>query len=255
MPARGLYTRDRALLRVLHPDTATVPMPAGGFIPATRRTRDELAKPKDGSNARGGLHTRDAPDSATDQPATYPRYGYRRRETEESVSSPAEQGAPPARSAAQRGRANRRRGHDSERALARWLRSNGFGQAERAVRTGFRTADRAAPDPGDITGTPGIVWSVKDCAAEQTTKWLAELEVMRAGAGALVGLLVHRRRGYADPGRWWCWTPLDVPVWLLTGYGGAAGHAEARAPVRMELTDVVALLRATGYGDPPEATP
>jgi hypothetical protein len=159
------------------------------------------------------------------------------------------------RTPAQRGAANRRRGHDAERALARWLRSNGFGQAERAVRTGFRTADRAAPDPGDITGTPGIVWSVKDCAAEQTTKWLAELEVMRAGAGALVGLLVHRRRGYADPGRWWCWTPLDVPVWLLTGYGGAAGHAEARAPVRMELTDVVALLRATGYGDPPEATP
>lgn len=164
----------------------------------------------------------------------------------------------------QRGRANRNRGHQAERDVSRWLRANGYPHAERAVRAGFRAADRAAPDPGDITGTPGILWSVKDCAVEQTAKWFDELDDMSDNAhiGGCLTFLVHKRRGHADPGRWWCWQwqsqYLDLyrmwlqqvdevrripelPLWIPSG---------TEYPMRMQLGHVVPLLRAAGYGDP-----
>lgn len=157
--------------------------------------------------------------------------------------------------ASQRGAANRRKGHVAERDLCRWLRAHGFPGAERAVRTGFRTAGRASADPGDVTGTPGIVWSVKDCAVEQTAQWLAEADAMLTAAGADVALLVHKRRGHADPARWWCWLPLGMVVWIA--HGGARppewlAPSERSYPVRMELGHVVPLLHAAGYGSAAE---
>lgn len=151
---------------------------------------------------------------------------------------------------AQRGAANRRKGHDAERDLCKWLRANGFPGAERAVRTGFRAGDRVGADPGDITGTPGITWSVKDCARERIDDWLTELVRMEwDGAPCGPMLLVHKRRGHANPGRWWCWmhlrdlmrvtaeaAPVD-PTWYLT-------------PLRLELRHAISLLRDAGYGDP-----
>lgn len=170
-----------------------------------------------------------------------------------------------ARTHSQVGRANRRRGHDAERALARYLRTAGWPHAERAVRAGFRAADRVSQDPGDITGTPGLLWSVKDCAAEQTAKWLDELDDMTDNAqhGGSRSFLIVKRRGHADPGRWWCWlwqgqyldlyrTWLErvdevrqipeLPLWQPAG---------TEYPLRMELGHVVPLLRAVGYGEPP----
>lgn len=151
--------------------------------------------------------------------------------------------APKTRS--QLGRMSRNKGAKAERDLVTYLRTVGFGGAERAVRTGYRTTTRTAADPGDITGTPGIVWSVKDCAVEQLTKWLDELDAMEGQC--VVRLLVHKRSGKADPGRWWCWlrlrTLLDVTsqsLWI---------SASPTAPVRMELQHVVPLLHAAGYGD------
>lgn len=155
-----------------------------------------------------------------------------------------------ARTPSQRGAANRRKGHTAERDLCRWLRTNGFPHAERAVRTGFRVGERVSADPGDVTGTPGIVWSVKDCAVEELRKWLAELERMRAADNAPVALLVHKRRGHADPARWWCWMPLDLALWLISG--SSRSEDAYRVPMRMELGHVVTLLRAAGYGDPIE---
>lgn len=160
-----------------------------------------------------------------------------------------------------RGTANRRRGHQAERDVARWLRANGYPHAERAVRAGFRTADRTTADPGDITGTPFMLWSVKDCAAEHTARWFAELDAMSddANTAGCLTFLIHKRRGHADPARWWCWqwqsqyldlyrTWLDsidhahpeLPLWIPSG---------TEYPMRMELGHVVPLLRAAGYGD------
>ncbi|MCP3799761.1 hypothetical protein NLX83_10875 [Allokutzneria sp. A3M-2-11 16] len=148
------------------------------------------------------------------------------------------------------GAANRRRGAEAERKVAGWLRDHGFPGAERAVRTGFTTGGRTVADPGDITGTPALVWQVKDQAREAVEAWLDETEQQRLGGPGTVpadlGLLVVRRRGKADVGRWWVWLPAAQLVALVAD---ARTPAVSR-PVRMELGDLVPLLRAAGYGEP-----
>jgi len=151
------------------------------------------------------------------------------------------------RTRSQIGKANRRKGAVAERDLVKYLRNVGFGGAERAVRTGYRTATRVAADPGDITGTPGIVWSVKDTATERLDQWLAELDAMAAGLDD-VRLLVHKRRGHADPGRWWCWLRASTLIRLLDNNLRPDGPGDS-APLRMELRHVIRFLRAAGYGD------
>jgi hypothetical protein len=167
-----------------------------------------------------------------------------------------------AKTRSQLGAMSRNKGAKAERDLVAYLRMVGFGGAERAVRTGYRTKDRTSADPGDITGTPGIVWSVKDCAVDEHPKWLAELDAMH-GQATDVRLLVHKRRGHAIPDKWWCWMRqgtygqlyLDwiegidavrqmdpLPVW------------PAVFPIRMELGHVIDLLRLVGYGDSTEVT-
>lgn len=154
--------------------------------------------------------------------------------------------------ASQRGAANRRRGLTAERDLCRWLRSNGFPQAERAVRTGFRTADRTSADPGDLTGTGLIVWSVKDCAVEQHAKWRDELDVMLQAVPChpdQLGLIVHKRRGHATPGAWWVWIQLQDLAHVI----GLEHSYHGPQWFRTTLDELIPLVRAAGYGDPEEA--
>lgn len=101
--------------------------------------------------------------------------------------------------AAERGRANRRKGHDTERAVARYLQTVGFHGAQRAVRN-------THPDPLDLTGIPGTVWSIKSTSTTpQIAKWLTEAEIARDLQGAELAILVVRRHGHAQPERWWAW--------------------------------------------------
>lgn len=148
------------------------------------------------------------------------------------------------------GTANRRRGAEAERRLAAWLRAHGWPHAERGVRTAYSSAGRGLVDPGDIVGTPALVWQVKDHARESVDHWLTETEQQRLGAPGTVpadlGLLVVRRRGKADPGRWWVWLPVEQLVGLVVD----APRPQVPRPVRMELVDLVPLLRAAGYGEP-----
>lgn len=148
------------------------------------------------------------------------------------------------RTPSQRAKWSRNKGAQAERDLVRYLRTAGFGGAERAVRTGYRTTTRVAADPGDVTGTPGIVWSVKDVAADDVPAWLRELDAME-GRESDVRLLVHKRPN-TTPARWWCWMRLDVLHALAEG----AAPIYGAHPIRMELTHVVTLLRLAGYGDP-----
>jgi len=138
------------------------------------------------------------------------------------------------------GATNRRRGITTERALVRWLRANGWPNAERSVVTGYRTHNRERRDGGDITGTPGIVWSLKDHTVERIPQWWTELK--RMGGGRL-RLLVVKNRGHANPGDWWCWLPLTTLTTLQPHPGNDL--------VRCQLSTVAALLRAAGYGQPP----
>lgn len=158
------------------------------------------------------------------------------------------------RTPAQRGTANRRKGHQAERDLAKYLRTVGFPQAERAVVTGFAVTSssgeaRSHADPGDIAGVPATIISVKDCGAETIEPWLAELDAMAtlAGEGAGLRLLVHKRRGTA-PGRWWCWMRQSQHASLV------GGRSPLEFPVRAELRFVVAEMHRAGYGSPSEVS-
>jgi hypothetical protein len=159
-----------------------------------------------------------------------------------------------AKTRSQLGKMSRNKGAKAERDLVTYLRMVGFGGAERAVRTGYRTATRTSADPGDITGTPGIVWSVKDAAVERIDAWLEELDAMAADPRLPVNdvrLLVHKRRGHAIPDKWWCWLRLDA-LMALNPTASWSHLPDPDVPVRMELGHVIDLLHFAGYGDPTE---
>lgn len=174
----------------------------------------------------------------------------RRRAHARAAGSARSSGQAPTVDRSRLGAANRRRGAEAERKVAAWLRGNGFPGAERAVRTAYTAGGRTVVDPGDITGLPAIVVQVKDDVSNAVGAWLAETEQQRLGApGAApadLGLLVVRRRGKANVGRWWAWLPVEQLVDLVAGTRTPAGSR----PVRMELGDLVPLLRAAGYGEP-----
>lgn len=145
------------------------------------------------------------------------------------------------------GATNRRRGIVAERDLVRWLRANGWPQAERTVVTGYRTAQRERRDGGDITGTPGITWSLKDCAVERIAEWWSELEAMDGHRD--VRLLVVKRRGHADPGLWWCWLTLAELVDLFPSVDPMSQHITTHGLIRVQLNVVAPLLHLAGYGE------
>lgn len=144
-------------------------------------------------------------------------------------------------------------GKQTEQMVARWLREHGFPHAERTVRTGYRTTARTLADSGDIDGCPGLCWQVKslrpaDRAERAVPEWMAETDDQRTAVRADVGVLIVRRWGTTDVGRWWCFLRLGT---VLALHGSAApGHGDT--PVRMELRHAVAWLRLLGYGEPIE---
>lgn len=168
------------------------------------------------------------------------RLGDRRR--------PARQGADVS-TPSQRGKSNRRKGAQAERDVVTWLRANGWPHAERAIATGNRSGDRVRLDPGDITGTPGLVWQVKDRAdiTQPAVLYaaLSETEEQRGAAMADFGLLVARKRGTRDVGEWTVWMPAHQMLLLTHGR-----ETFDVAPVSERLSNVACWLRLIGYGDP-----
>lgn len=163
-------------------------------------------------------------------------------------------------------KADRDRGVRTEQLLAGYLRSAGYPNAERAVRTGITVTGRIVADPGDIHGTPGLVWQAKGlrpltAAENKVPAWLAETEAQRVGANADLGVLVVRR-DQRPAAEWFTF----VPIADLYSLGGVHPHASGvlrdrpRADLvlmaaRLYLGDLVQLLRASGYGDPVPSTP
>ncbi len=141
-------------------------------------------------------------------------------------------------------------GTAAETAVVRAIRPRGFPGAE-------RRALRGTADAGDITGTPGICWSVKGGAAAkfasdaQVEMWLSDLDEQIINAGATTGLLVLQRPGIgpANGHRWWA-IIRSYRLEQLTGPGGA-WHAGYWFPVRMLLGDACLLLTTAGYGTRP----
>ena len=106
----------------------------------------------------------------------------------------------------------KRRGAETQRTVAAYLADHGWPYATDAG------AGRAG---SDILGTPGIGWEIKARRDLDLPAWLRQ-----AARGNAVPILVHRPDGYG---------PALIGQW----------------PATMRLADLVELLRAAGYGDPP----
>lgn len=89
-----------------------------------------------------------------------------------------------------------------------WLVAHGFEMAERRRLAGVE-------DKGDISGVPGTVIEVKNCARLDLAGWMSELLEEVAHAGAWTGTVVHKKRGSASAGTWYATMPFFMYVELL----------------------------------------
>ena len=76
-------------------------------------------------------------------------------------------------------------------------------------------------DRGDISGIrlhgQRVVIEVKDCATLRLPEWTAEARVECGNDDALVGLVVHKRRGVGDPMAQWVSCTVADLVAILSG--------------------------------------
>ena len=84
-----------------------------------------------------------------------------------------------------------------------------------------RAPNWGAIDKGDIVnlrfhGHP-IVIQAKDVARLDLPAWTSAAKVQSANAGALAGIVIHKRRGTTDPMKQWVTCTLAELVALFTG--------------------------------------
>lgn len=111
-------------------------------------------------------------------------------------------------------------GTATERAVANYLAQElNDDRIDRRPKTG-------AKDRGDIGGvrlhTQRLVIEVKDCARVDLAGWTAQAHTEASNDDALVGIVVHKRRGTTDPGRWYVSMTLDD--YLAHHTGERHGH-------------------------------
>lgn len=115
--------------------------------------------------------------------------------------------------------ANKQKGTAAETAVVNVLRMNGFPLAERAPLYG-------AVDGGDITGTIGLAWEVRNRREIALQAWLKDSQSRAAARRADFGILVVKPQGsgYPSAGDWLAGMPLIELCDLLTkaGYGTPA---------------------------------
>lgn len=114
------------------------------------------------------------------------------------------------------------KGTTAEVAVVSFLRKSGWPHAERLALQGKL-------DKGDVTGSPGLVWEVKNYAVSHWPQWLREAEIERINAGAAFGIVVAKPPGVGVTrvGDWWA--------------GMYAGYAK---PLQADLNRGFALLWA-----------
>ena len=84
-----------------------------------------------------------------------------------------------------------------------------------------RRARNGAKDRGDVSGVrvhgQRVVIEVKDCTRLALPEWTREAQIEAGHDDALVGLVVHKRRGVADPMAQWVTCTVADLVAILTG--------------------------------------
>lgn len=104
------------------------------------------------------------------------------------------------------------KGTAAESAVRDYLKDCGYTQTERLALSGAR-------DRGDITGVdPRVVIEVKAAKQFEIGPWLKEAAVETANAGAEVGVVWIKRRGFSSPGKWIVSMEGDTFIRLLKEY-------------------------------------
>lgn len=118
-------------------------------------------------------------------------------------------------------------GSRTERAIADYLaKAINDERIDRRVRNGSK-------DRGDIGGLrihgQRLVAEVKDCARLDLPGWTGEAHLEAGNDDALAGVVIAKRRGTTDPGRFWVHMTVDDFLALLTGerHGHRAEEAAA----------------------------
>jgi hypothetical protein len=87
-----------------------------------------------------------------------------------------------------------------------------------------RRARNGAKDRGDISGVrlhgKRVVIECKDVATLALPQWTAEAQIEAGNDDALVGVVVHKRRGVTDPLQQWVSCTVGDLVAILTGHRG-----------------------------------
>lgn len=104
------------------------------------------------------------------------------------------------------------KGTAAESAVRDYLHVNGYPYAERLALSG-------AHDRGDITGVdPRIVIEVKSHKELAFGPWLKEANVEAANAGAEIGIVWAKRRGFTSPADWFFVVDGQTGLLLLKEY-------------------------------------
>lgn len=140
--------------------------------------------------------------------------------------------------------ANRDKGLQAERDVARYFRQAGLLGAERSVSTGWRNSARTTADAGDLKGTPGLAVQIKNISkplvGDALAKAMADTAAQCDAAGAAIPLLIEKRHGHANPGQWWAWLPANMFCGLAFGIDPYSGTwADYAPPVRIELQYII----------------
>lgn len=102
----------------------------------------------------------------------------------------------------------KQKGTAAETAVVNWLVSKGRKAVERRTLNGVK-------DRGDITGLVGVVVEVKNHQRMALAEWVDELDVEMTNDKADTGVVIHKRKGTTDVGRWYATMPVSVWFKLL----------------------------------------
>jgi hypothetical protein len=104
------------------------------------------------------------------------------------------------------------KGTAAETAVVNWLQSQGRKSVERRTLNGVK-------DRGDIAGIVGTVLEVKNHQRMALSEWIDELEIEMHNDKADTGVVIHKRKGTTDVGRWYASMPVSVWYKLLDEAG------------------------------------
>jgi hypothetical protein len=84
-----------------------------------------------------------------------------------------------------------------------------------------RRVKRGNCDRGDIGGLrihgQRLVAEVKNCARTDLAGWIAEAQIEAGNDDALAGIVISKRKGTTDVGRWYVHMTVEELIALITG--------------------------------------